>query len=464
MASTCSASKWILVGLLLAAPRLAIAADSAAVSKAAPAALSLAEAWRTAFLNNWDLLAAKSDVDIATAQRLVAREFPNPSLSLGTSKISVDGHPNRTSQGNGLWDRSYDTVAAVGQLIELGGKRKARKDSAAAGLCGAEARLADARRLLDLAVTQAYVAAALADRNRRVLAESAASLRQEATIAAVRHRAGDISAADQSQIEIAAERLELDSRAADAGARTARIQLEILLGEREPHGRTELAETLERLSDASAGQQAAGSGSSGPDAPAGNTSRPAAAPGQTMAPLQRADYVAAEAARAKAEADLRLQKAQRVPDPTVSFQYEHEPPDLPNSVGLVVSLPLPLWNRNKGNVAAAEAAARQAATQAEKVRAQMLADIAGARVAFDAAQARWRRYREELEPKSGRVRESVALAYEKGQASLLDLLGAQRTDNEVRLATAQAAADAVSAAAVLHAALETLPTTRSNRP
>src|SRR5260370_614282 len=57
------------------------------------ARLSLMDARRLAFLRNWDLLAAKSDVDFAIAQRVVAREFPNPSLSLGTSKISIDGHP-----------------------------------------------------------------------------------------------------------------------------------------------------------------------------------------------------------------------------------------------------------------------------------------------------------------------------------------------------------------------------------
>ncbi len=374
------------------------------------------------------------------------RDNQNPTLSLGTSKISYDGHPNSTSQGNGLWDRSYDTVAAIGQLIEIGGKRAARKASATAGLRGAEARLADARRLLDQAVTQAYVAAVLAERNQQVLTDSAASLRQEANIAAVRQHAGDISTADQSQIEIAAARLELDARAAEAAARAARIQLEILLGERKPQGHTRLTETLEQLSETSPGQLAT------------------TVPGEMMSPPQRADLTAAEAAQAKAEANVRLQKAQRVPDPTVSFQYEHAPPDMPNTVGLMVSFPLPLWNRNKGNIAAAEATARQAATQAEKVRAQIIADIATERVAFEAAQARWRRYREELQPKSGKVRETVAFAYEKGGTSLLDLLTAQRTDNEVRLATAQAAADAANAAAALWAALDTTPPSNSQKP
>jgi cobalt-zinc-cadmium efflux system outer membrane protein len=444
MAFIRSINNWVLLGAILTGLSLATADNQAAAVEPVAPTLSVADARRAAFLNNWDLLAAKSDVDIATAQRLVAREFPNPTLSLGTSKISFDGHPNGTSQGNGLWERSYDTVTAIGQLIEIGGKRAARKVAAAAGLRGAEARLADARRLLDQAVTQAYVAAVLAERNEQVLADSVASLRQEANIAAARQHAGDISTADQSQIEIAAARLELDARDAEAAARAARVQLEILLGERKPQGHTQLTETLEQLSEASPGQRAT------------------AAPSELMAPPQRADLTAAEAARTKAEADLRLQKAQRVPDPTVSFQYEHEPPDLPNTVGLMVSFPLPLWNRNRGNITAAEAVVRQAATQAEKVRAQIIADIVTARVAFDAAQARWRRYREELQPKSGKVRESVAFAYQKGGASLLDLLTAQRTDNEVRLATAQAAAAAANAAAALRAALN--PPDNSNSP
>src|ERR1051325_2538621 len=50
------------------------------------AGLTLADAKHLAFLRNWDLLAAKSDVDLATAQRLVVREFPNPTASFSTAK------------------------------------------------------------------------------------------------------------------------------------------------------------------------------------------------------------------------------------------------------------------------------------------------------------------------------------------------------------------------------------------
>jgi cobalt-zinc-cadmium efflux system outer membrane protein len=395
-----------------------------------PDRLALADARRLAFQRNWDLLAAKSDVDIALAQRVVAREFPNPTASFSVVKISADSHPSSTISGNGFGDRNYDTVAAVNQLIEIGGKRHARKDSAAAGLKGAEARLADARRLLDQGVTQAFVGVLLAERNHDVLADSATSLRQEARIAGVRQRAGDISLADQNQIEIAAERLELDAAGAGAEARKARVALEVLLGEKEPRGEIKLADSLDSL---------------------GNISAEATNP--PSATFSRPDLVAAEAARAKAEADLRLQKAARIPDPTFLAQYEHQPPDQPHTVGLGVSFPLPLWNRNGGNIAAARATLEQAARHAGRIHAQVLADIAVTRMSHAAALTRWQRYRDELTPKSAQIRASVSLAYEKGGATLLDLLAAQRNDNEVRLATAQAAAAAANESANLRAAL-----------
>jgi outer membrane protein, heavy metal efflux system len=391
--------------------------------------LSLGEAKRLAFVRNWDLLAAKSDVDLATAQRLVAREFPNPMASLSVQKISIDNHSSGTSEGNGFWERNYDTIAAVNQLIEIGGKRRARKDSATAGLHSAEARLADARRTLDAGVTQAYVAVLVAEEKRQILTDSAASLRKEAGIAEARQRAGEISLADKSQIEIAAERLELDATSAEADARNATITLETVLGMRQPQGTLHLGDSLEPLAEI----------------------RPAETNLQA-ALTRRPDIRAAESARTKAEADARLQRAMRIPDPTFLGQYEHEPPDQPNTLGFGVSFPLPLWNRNRGNITAAEAAVQQANVQLAKLEAQAAAEIVSSQTTYSASLSRWQRYRDQLAPKSRQIRETVVFAYEKGGASLLDLLSAQRNDNDVRLATAQAAADTANAAAALRAA------------
>jgi cobalt-zinc-cadmium efflux system outer membrane protein len=392
--------------------------------------LSLAGAQRLAFEKNWDLLAAAAGVDAATAQKIVAHEFPNPTLSLYSSLINVDNHPSGTAEGNGVWERSYDTIFAINQLFEIGGKRRNRKASAQAGFEGAKAQLFDARRTLDLAVAKAYVAAAQAEENVRVLLQSAGTLREEARIAEVRLRAGEISSSDRSQIEITAEQFELNAQSAKSAAAQARVTLEVLLGVPDPNAECVLTDHLETLCAATTPINTNSVG----------TWRP--------------DVMAAEAALRKAEADLRFQKAVRIPDPTLQGQYEHQPPDNPNSVGFMVSLPVPLWNRNRGNILAAEAAREQARLAFEKAKAEAMGDIAVARLAYEDALKRWHSYRESIRPKSEQIRQTMAYAYQKGGASLLDLLVAERNDNDIRLAAAQAAGDTASAGAAFKAATQ----------
>src|SRR5208283_2091852 len=116
---------------------------SATLSNVPLRRLSLADAQRLAFEKNWDLLAAAAGVDAATAQKIVVHEFPNPTLSQYSSLINVDNHSSSTPEGNGMWDRSYDTIFAINQLFEIGGKRRNRKASAQAGYEGAKAQLFD---------------------------------------------------------------------------------------------------------------------------------------------------------------------------------------------------------------------------------------------------------------------------------------------------------------------------------
>ncbi len=401
--------------------------NTAAVS-AAPSRLTLFQAQQLAFERNWDLLAAATGIDAATAQKIVSHEFPNPTLSTSTTLINVDNHPSSTPAGNGLWDRSYDTIFAINQLFEIGGKRHSRQLSAQAGYEAAKAQFYDAKRTLDLGVTKAYTAGALAEENVRVLLDSAATMRQESKIAQIRLNAGEISTSDKAQIDIAADKFELDAQAAQTAASQARIALEVLLGVTHPRGEVVLTEDLDKLF----------------------TSLPQ--PSTNSTAFRRADVLAAEAALRKAEADVRLQRANRIPDPTVLAQYEHVPPDNPNSVGFGVSFPVPLWNRNRGNILAAEAAREQARLAFEKTKAATVADIASAQLAYQDAIRRWRAYHDSIRPKSEQVRQTVAYAYQKGGASLLDLLSTQRSDNDVRQAAAQAQSDLITATTALNAA------------
>src|SRR3989442_14697761 len=133
---------------------MAASVDSTNFASLFRRSLTLADARRLAFQRNWDLLAAKSDVDIAVAQRIVAHEFPNPAASFSVAKINADRHSSGTASGNGFWDRSYDTVAAVIQLIEIGGENRAPEESPPPGMESAAARLAAARPPLGHGVTE----------------------------------------------------------------------------------------------------------------------------------------------------------------------------------------------------------------------------------------------------------------------------------------------------------------------
>jgi cobalt-zinc-cadmium efflux system outer membrane protein len=395
---------------------------------------SLAQVRELAFERNWDLLAAKSGVDNATAQLLVTREFPNPTASWSTAYIGTHNNGITLADGsthNGIWSRNYDTIAAVSQLIEIGGKRGDRQTAARAGVAGARARFYDAKRTLDQGVTKAYVAAMLAGDNARILNESAGYLRREADIAEARYKAGDISESDRNQIDINAGQFELQARSAEAAAVQARVAVEILIGIDHPTGQWTPADSLDQLVQT---------------------------PPQSVAATNdaaRSDVLAAQADLRNARANLQLQKAERIPDPTFSVEEQHQPPGLgppTDTLGFGVSFPLPLWNLNGGNIKAARASVDQSELALEKVRAQVAADIANARTEYDEAYARWMRYRDQICPKSAKVREAISFAYGKGGAALLDLLDAERTDNDVRLAAAQAMSDTASAAADLAAA------------
>lgn len=414
-----------LKALLLALFAAALPAFSPA-KEVAGGGLSLDDAIRTAVLKNWDLLAAKTNIDLNRAQELVAREFPNPTFSLGTTKVNVDGRTSRTGRDSGFWSRNYDTIAAVGQLIELGGKRTWRQLAAKQGLLNAEASFQDAERQLKNGVIKAYAKVLQEDETVAVLKESEETLTHEAEITRRRLDAGDVSEADKQQIDIAAERFAADREVEEASARSARIALETLMGEPKPRGDVTLSQTLSDLAHQLGSPHAGAKG-------------------------ERPDLVAAEALVNQLEASVGLQKAVRIPDVTLQVQYEHEPPDQPNTAGLGFSIPLPLWNRNKGNIAAAEAQKAIAEQALAKVRSQVVSDANTAWVTYQSANDKWKRYVDTIRPKSKESLESLTYAYRKGGIPLVALLTAQRNDNDIRTATSQAALDTVSAAADVQA-------------
>jgi cobalt-zinc-cadmium efflux system outer membrane protein len=398
-----------------------------AEEKVAP--LSLADARALALAHNWEILAAQSDLDLADAQRQIARALPNPQVSAAYSRLDLRAEPSATGASAG----GTDTLVSVSQLVELGGKRRARIHSAAAGLEGARARFDFVRNRLDAEVVKAYAAVLQAEANVRVTGASTESLRRSADIAEQRFQAGDISEVEKDQVEIAAGRFAADLRTAEAAAAQARVALQVLLGVARPGGSLTLADTLDALA-ARATAFAARLGAT-----------------ETMAG-ERGDVRAAAAAVVAAEADLRLQQARPIPDLTLTGQFERDLPDNPRTLGFSVSLPVPLFDRNRGGIRAAEISRDAAARERERTRAQAQAEVVTARAALDAALARQALVRGSLVERAEKVEATVRFAYEAGGASLLELLEAERNLNDLHLSASAIVAEALSAAADLAAA------------
>ncbi len=206
------------------------------------------EVARLALEQSPDIRSARIDLAGADAQRLTARQLPNPSLSVSVSKIPTDGTAASTSYGNGFFDRGYDTVVQVAEVLELGGKRARRVRSAAAGHEAATERLADAQRLAVAVARKALIQAVLARETATVARATAASLAKSAAIARAREGSGDLSRADREQVEIAAATFEANAGTAESAARAAALALDAALSLPTPSGRT-LPDSLRALSD-----------------------------------------------------------------------------------------------------------------------------------------------------------------------------------------------------------------------
>jgi cobalt-zinc-cadmium efflux system outer membrane protein len=426
----------VLTVLLVALPCFAAAGPPV------PEELSLREAVVRALARNPDVEAARTDVAQAEAQLVIARQLPNPTLSASTTKIPTDGGPAGTPLGNGFLDRSYDTVVSLGQPLEIGGKRRDRRLSADASLAAARARVRNAERSVGNAVARAYVAALVARESAGIARETAASLSHSADLAKVRYDAGDISAADRLQIEIAEGRFRADAETAEGNARTSLVALTVLLGDSSQAASLQLSGTLETLVGAALTPSLAPSREE---------------PGPTDVIERRPDVDSARLNVEKAEADRALQVAFRIPDPTILVQYEREPPDRSSSAGVGVSFTVPLFNQNTGAIRAAEAARDASRVELQRVRSKAAGELATAASSLETTKRRVHALAGELLEKARQVRDTVAFAWNEGSASLLELLEAERSLNDLKLAAATAQGDLVQAAADERAARGFLP-------
>jgi cobalt-zinc-cadmium efflux system outer membrane protein len=366
---------------------------------------------------NLDYAAQRYNVSIAQAAIAAAKQFQNPNLQLnGSFDVTHSGSQRMPSTAG----------AGLTQTLELGGKRKYR-------ILGARYNYAAAAATLDAFLYNLKLDAAAAFADALALSRSAEQKRKSAEylshlLAAQRERwrAGDLSQADFLQTQVEEQQFQNEVLKAQADSENASLALSSFLGR--DRGQTSLI-------------------------PKGNLEVPPkdfdVSKLLADALKNRADLVSLRHTGDAAQTNIRFEKANRVPSVDVGAAWTHStesenaiaPSPEFDSIGLSLSFPLPLWNRNQPAIASARYAAEQAQTQLEAAELKAEVQIRQAFSAYRNAVERLRHYQGGILKDSETVLEARRFSYQQGQTPLLELLDAQRTENEVRSGYTDALAD-----------------------
>ncbi len=373
-----------------------------AVSAAQAQTLTLDSALQSAFANNPDLAAAQWEIDIAQGARQQAGLIPNPVASWDVEDTRRD---------------SRTTSIKLSQSLELGGKRGARIDVATRGQDAAALTLEQRRNLLRAEVIDAYYGALRAQERLDLAQRSLALAERGLVVAKGRVTAGKASPVEATRAQVQLSEIRLELNRAQAG----------------------LTDAYRRL--------AAGTGSAAPDfqtvASQSQPAPPLPAAAQLLARLeQTVELRLAELQILQGEASVGLEKAQRIPDLDVSIgsQYDASVRERVNLVG--VSMPIPLFNRNQGNVLAASRRADQARDLRNATELRLRTETRQALDLWQTANTEVLAFNQQILPAAQSAVDSATRGFEMGKFNFLDVLDAQRTliaaRNQYLTATAQA--------------------------
>lgn len=417
----------LVFGLLVLRPALAAASPDVAAPASSPVRMEFRGYVERVLASNPDLAASRESVAIAEAQISIAKEFPDPDLTVGATQYDL------THRGN-------PTVAGV-QLsvpIELAGKRGKRVAVARSGLEAAHFDQDEAVRALRASAANAF-ADSLHARLVVVQKEGVfANLQRLVEINTQRLAAGDVAAVALVQSRVEARQFQADVLAAWGERKAADVALLQLLGPTAAgmSANLDVVGDLRAIASTVDAQRA-------------------------LAMLEkRPDVLAAMTRVEQAGRQVSLEQAKRVVDVSIGVGWQHNfpvsgDPGLPaaNLIGISLTIPLPFSRIvYKGELEAAEAAKRQAESQLRAVRAKAESELRQALARFDAAAERVKLYDSGTLADADAVLEKTLYHYQRGGATLTDYIIAQRTASDVHLAYFDALDDRAHALAAVEQA------------
>lgn len=404
------------------------------VAPSLPAVLTLKEALEIFRRRGFDLLVAEANVKSAQGDLVIAGAVQNPTLS-GAAGKNFDCASSQDCKVISYSISLFDNFAISDFVI---GKRGLRKDVAGAALEAARRSRDDAQRTLEFQVKQAFVQAAVTEVLLGNARETRDSYLRTRDLNQRRFDLGALNGADLATIQVAWLESEQALNTAEQNVRTAKVALAFLLGFRTlvPDFQLEAKELDFFLP--------------GPIAQATR--------GALLADAleRRPDLRALVQQVQRAQSALSLARRNRIPDFGLSGTFSDNgfgdtnisPPNF--AIGL--SFNLPIFYFQRGEITKAEADLMTQQVLEQKAEALVVSDVETAFAALSAARKLVERMQSPLLERAQTARDLVRIQYEKGAASLLDLLNAQRTYTATRAEYAQDLASYWTAVAQLEQA------------
>ena len=382
------------------------AAAIAATSVNAP--LSLEAALALAMEHNPGLRAAAQAVAASEGAVIQSAARPNPELA-----YSQEDTRRETRSMTLQWN----------QPIEIGGKRAARMKAAEHGRELAQAELEAARAGLRADVRMAF-ANVLAAQQRVQLHQKTLEIASQARDAAAKRvQAGKAAPLEETKASVAQGSAQLALAQAQSGLRVSRQQLALQWG----------------------GQPASF------DLAVGELTQLPLLPAHALMQEkleQSPQMLRAQQAVLQARSVAELERAKRLPDPSVSLGMKRAQEVGRNQLVIGISVPLPILDSNRGNQLQALRLADKAEDELLATRQQMQAALQQQQELLKSSQAQAQQLAQQVLPAAESAYEVAAKGFALGKFSYLEVLDAQRTLAEARslyleqlVATHQAAAD-----------------------
>ncbi|PZU40649.1 MAG: cobalt-zinc-cadmium resistance protein [Acidovorax sp.] len=380
-------------------------ANGGAQIEAAP--LSLQKAIALALEANLDLTVAQREVDAVQGQVLQAQARRNPELAY----LLEDQRTSTRTQS-----------AQINLPIELGGKRAARMAAAERGRDVAVEEL-NARRVEIRAAVVAAFFDALAAQDRTALAQDSVDLARKATDAvAKRVTAGKVSPVEETKARVAEAGVRVELAQAQSEQRSARARLASLLGANPPRF-TQVAGSVDDL----------------PAVP-------------SLDDIQQRLSASSALRRAQLEVERRrsladVERSKQTPDVTVSLGVKRPNELARNQLMLGISVPLPLFDRNQGNLLEALKREDKARDELQALNLRLSTEVLQARERLASVRGEIDILQREVLPGAKSAYDAATVGFGYGKFNYLEVLDAQRTYFAAKSQYLKALADAHRAAA-----------------